>query len=135
MKAAPPDDEPVTPAAGLGEALARDGHVTVPGIQFFAGRADIEPTSVLALREVATMLEEHPEWRVRIESHTDNTGTKIGNMALSSRRAAAVTNWLVGRGIKRPRLESAGLGDTKPVADNSTASGRAKNERIDVVKQ
>jgi flagellar motor protein MotB len=70
----------------------------------------------------------------RIESHTDNSGTKMLNMTLSARRAAGVVAWLSGRGIKRLRMEPAGLGDTHPVADNSIEEGRAKNERIELVK-
>jgi outer membrane protein OmpA-like peptidoglycan-associated protein len=71
---------------------------------------------------------------VRIEVHTDNTGLRAANLALSTKRAAAITSWLSGRGVKRIRMEAAGKGDTQPVADNSTPSGRWRNQRLEVVK-
>src|SRR5258708_1902120 len=134
LKAAAPDFESITDAAGMADAIGRYGHMPVYGIKFLPGRSELVPDSDSALREVATMLEEHPLWRVRIESHTDNTGSKMGNMTLSSRRASAVATWLVGRGIKRVRLETAGVADSQPVADNATEAGRAKNERVEIVK-
>jgi len=80
------------------------------------------------------MMESHPDWRFRIESHTSTTGTKMANMTLTARRASAVLTSLVSRGVKRLRLESTGMGDTHPIADNLTPENRAKNERIEVVK-
>ncbi len=134
LKAAPPDFESITEAVGFADAIERYGHVPVYGIHFAAGRADLLPDSAAALREIAAMLDSHPEWRVRIESHTDNTGAKIANMTLSAKRAAGVAAWLAGNGVKRLRLEASGLGDSRPVADNATEEGRAKNERIEIVK-
>jgi outer membrane protein OmpA-like peptidoglycan-associated protein len=128
------DLETATDAVAMAEAIERYGHVPAYGISFFSGRADISPESVLALREVAAMLEEHPDWRIRVTGHTDNVGTKEANNVLSSRRATAVVAWLVNRGIKRTRLEVAGLGDTEPVAPNETEEGRARNRRIELVK-
>ena len=134
LKAAPPDFESITEAVGFADAIERYGHVPVYGIHFPAGRAELLPDSASALRELAAMLEAHPDWRLRIESHTDNFGGKMANMTLSARRAAAVASWLVGNGIKRIRLETAGLGETRPVANNSAEEGRAKNERIELVR-
>jgi len=123
-----------TDAVAMADAVERYGHVPAYGISFFSGRADISPESVLALREVAAMLDEHPDWRIRVTGHTDNVGTKEANNALSLKRAVAVVNWLVGRGIKRTRIEPAGSGDSEPVASNDTDEGRAKNRRIELVK-
>jgi outer membrane protein OmpA-like peptidoglycan-associated protein len=58
----------------------------------------------------------------------------MGNMTLSQRRASAVASWLAGNGIKRVRLLTAGMGDSQPVADNTTEAGRAKNDRVELVK-
>ncbi|SRR5579883_463310 len=126
--------ETATDAVAMADAIERYGHVPAYGISFFSGRADISPESVLALREVAAMLDDHPDWRIRVTGHTDNVGTKEANNALSLRRATAVVSWLVNRGIKRTRLEIAGLGDADPVAPNDTEEGRAKNRRIELVK-
>jgi len=134
LKATPPDFESINEAIGFADAIDRYGHVSVYGIHFEAGKAELPPDATPVLHEIAVMLENHPEWRVRIESHTDNTGNKMANMTLTARRSNAITTWLVGRGIKRLRIENTGLGDTRPVADNSNEEGRAKNERIELVK-
>jgi outer membrane protein OmpA-like peptidoglycan-associated protein len=134
MKAAPPEVEVANSAAGLAEALERDGHIPVTGIQFLPGRAELMPNSDAVLEEIAKMLEDHPEWRILIESHTDNTGSKAGNLALSTKRASGVANWLARRGVNRRRVEFVGKGDTEPVAENATEAGRAKNARIELVR-
>jgi hypothetical protein len=71
------------------------------GIHLQPTRAELTTDSESALREIAVMLEAHPEWRLRLECHTDNTGTKMANMTLSARRASAVAARLTGHGIKR----------------------------------
>ena len=80
------------------------------------------------------MLNDHPDWHLRIEGHTDNTGTKVGNMTLSFKRASAVATWLTTNGIKRTRLDPQGIGDVRPIADNKSEAGRMKNSRIELVK-
>jgi OmpA-OmpF porin, OOP family len=134
LKVAPPDLETFLDAGTLADAIERNGHVALYGVHFMPGRADMAPESVIALREVSAMLEEHPEWRLRIEGHTDSTGTKTINQALSARRATTVVNWLFTRDIKKARLEAVGVGDSQPIGDNSTEPGRAKNRRIELVK-
>jgi outer membrane protein OmpA-like peptidoglycan-associated protein len=69
--------------------------------------------------------------RISIEGHTDSVGTEAFNMRLSQRRAEAVLQYLVGRGISPERLESVGFGPTKPVGSNKTAKGRALNRRTE----
>ena len=130
----PPDPRMIMDSAGLGEALVRFGHVTVNGVLFLAGRPEVTMDSESALREVAIMLTDHPEWKVRIECHTDNTGLKAANLALSTRRATGIVAWLSGRGVKRLRMEPLGKGDAQPVADNATPAGRARNSRLEVIK-
>ena len=134
LKSTPPDFDAIADADGIADALEHYGHVPLRGVQFVAGTATFLPESVFALKNIATMMEDHPDWRVRIESHTDNLAGKLVSMPLSARRATAVITWLVGRGIKRARLESAGLGDSQPVATTYTQEGRAKNQRIEIVR-
>jgi outer membrane protein OmpA-like peptidoglycan-associated protein len=133
LKAAPSDESAID-AADMAEAIERHGHVAIYGVEFPPGRSDIVPECVPMLREIAAMLEDNPEWRIRVEGHTDSAGTKLANVTLSQRRSAAVVAWLVGRGIKRVRLESAGLGDAQPLTDNDTEVSRSKNRRIELVK-
>lgn len=132
--AAPPDFESIIDAAGFSDAIERYGHVPLYGIKFPAGRAELTPDSNTILTEVATMLEAHPDWHIRVEGHTDNTGTKLANQTLSARRAAAVVTALVALGVKRTRLDWSGIGDARPVGPNATEDGRAKNRRIELVK-
>lgn len=132
--AAPPDYESANDADSFAEMIDRYGHVPLNGIQFLTGKADLAPGSDAILDEVVTMLRDHPAWRLRIEGHTDNVGVKTSNLNLSFFRAQAVVAALVFKGVKRSRLEPQGLGDTKPVADNGTDFGRAKNRRIELVK-
>lgn len=72
--------------------------------------------------------------KLRVEGHTDNAGTRATNQKLSEQRAAAVVSWLAAHGIDRSRLAAQGFADTKPVADNSSEEGRAKNRRVELVK-
>ena len=82
-----------------------------------------------------SLLQAQPDWKMKIEGHTDSTGSAAANMALSQQRAAAVVAWLVKNGIDRARLTPIGRGDTQPIADNSTDEGRAHNRRVELVKQ
>src|SRR5580765_4517505 len=118
----------------MAETIERYGHVPVFSIQFLPGRPELTAASDAILEEVVTLLNDHPAWRLRVEGHTDNTGSKMGNMTLSFRRASAVVAWLTNKGIKRTRLDPQGIGDARPVADNSTEAGRNKNRRIELVK-
>jgi len=104
-------------------------------INFDTGKALIRPESVRIVDQIAEMLKAEPEMRILIEGHTDNTGDAAGNMRLSEMRAAAVMAALVDRGIDASRLSSKGYGRTKPVADNRSEAGRAKNRRVELVRQ
>ena len=129
-----PDFDAVTDAASMADNLERYGRVPLYAVQFVPGRAELAPSSSAILDEVIAMMNDHPAWRLRIEAHTDNTGTKMGNMTLSFKRASAVVTWLTGNGVKRSRLDPQGIGDAHPVADNSSEAGRNKNRRIELVK-
>ena len=126
--------ESATDAVAMAEAVERYGHVPAYGVQFLSGRADLTPESAVALREIAAMMEDNSDWRVRVVGHTDNLGAKDANMTLSMRRATTVVNWLALHGVKRARLEVAGAGDSEPVAPNDSDANRARNRRIEIVK-
>lgn len=117
------------------DALATAGRWATQGILFETGKATVRPESAPTLKQIATALTQHPELRIRIEGHTDNVGGSEANQRLSEARAAAVKASLVKEyGVDAARLETAGLGDTKPAADNGTPEGRSSNRRVEVVK-
>ncbi len=122
-------------ASSLSDEINKSGHVAVYGIHFDTGKAVIQPDSENVLGEIAKLLQENPDLKLRVEGHTDNQGSAAANQALSEKRAQAVVAWLVAHGVSAPRLAAKGLGATKPVADNSSDDGRAKNRRVELVKQ
>jgi outer membrane protein OmpA-like peptidoglycan-associated protein len=79
-------------------------------------------------------MEQNPDLKLRVEGHTDNQGGAAANQALSEKRAQAVVSWLTSHGVTAIRLKAQGFGQTKPVADNGTEEGRAKNRRVELAK-
>jgi outer membrane protein OmpA-like peptidoglycan-associated protein len=122
-------------ASSLSDEINKSGHVAVYGIHFDTGKAVIQPDSENVLGEIAKLLQENPGLKLRVEGHTDNQGSAAANQALSEKRAQAVVAWLVGHGVSAARLTAKGFGSTNPVADNSSDDGRAKNRRVELVKQ
>ena len=119
-------------AAGLGKA----GHVAVYEILFDTGKWEIRPESEPALAEIAKLLKQDPTLKLYVVGHTDNVGALGMNKELSQRRAAAVMDALVIKHrISAGRLNSDGVGPLAPVASNDTEEGRAKNRRVELVKQ
>jgi OmpA-OmpF porin, OOP family len=103
-------------------------------VHFQTGKDTILPDSDTLLTKVAKILNDHPEITlVAIEGHTDNVGNKAANKILSKKRAAAVVKWLTTKGsVEAKRLKSEGYGQDKPIADNATAEGKAKNRRVEI---
>jgi len=119
----------------LAGEIDKTGRVAVYGINFATGKADITADSAKVLAEIGSLLARKPDWRLRVEGHTDNVGSAKSNQELSGKRAQAVKAWLGSKhGVPPERLETQGFGDTKPVADNKTDEGRAKNRRVELVK-
>jgi len=102
------------------------------GILFSTGKSDLNSSSKTALTKFAASLKETPETDVTIYGHTDNTGTKETNVQLSKNRAASVANFLNSNGISTARMTTEGKAFDEPVADNSTAEGRAQNRRVEI---
>ncbi|HEX6943697.1 MAG TPA: OmpA family protein [Gemmatimonadaceae bacterium] len=118
----------------LYDALVADGRVSTQGILFDTGSDVIKPHSTPTLEEITAMLKDHADLKLMIEGHTDNVGDAAANQALSEKRAAAVKAYIVSKGIDASRLESKGLGATKPKVANDTAEGRQTNRRVELVK-
>jgi outer membrane protein OmpA-like peptidoglycan-associated protein len=88
------------------------------------------------LKEIAATLKEHGDLKILIEGHTDNVGSAGSNLALSEGRAVAVKAALVSEfGVSEDRITTHGFGDTKPAVPNATATGRAQNRRVEIVKR
>lgn len=120
----------------LYDALAEAGRVATQGIYFATGSDQLRPESTPVLKEIAAMLQEHPELKLLIEGHTDNVGDDAANLALSDKRAAAVMRYLIEHaGIDASRLEAKGFGESKSLASNDTPEGRQQNRRVELVKR
>jgi OmpA-OmpF porin, OOP family len=121
-------------ASSLKDELEKSGHVAVYGILFETGKATLQPSSESTLTEIVKLMQDSADLKLRVEGHTDNVGAAAANQALSQRRADTVKSWLVSHDIAADRLVAKGFGDTKPVADNSTDEGKAKNRRVELAK-
>ena len=120
----------------LYDVLAAKGRVATQGIFFDTGKDVLRPESTPTLTEIGEMLKAHPDLRLAIEGHTDDVGQPAANRALSEQRAAAVKAYLVSSlGVDAARLATAGYGDAKPAAPNTTPEGRQQNRRVELVKQ
>lgn len=116
------------------EKIDSNGRVVIQNINFETERFDLKPSSYPALEEILKMLQARTDLRIAIEGHTDNSGDTGYNQSLSEKRAQAVFDWLVGRGISGSRLQAVGRGETQPIADNSTTQGKNRNRRVELVK-
>jgi outer membrane protein OmpA-like peptidoglycan-associated protein len=112
--------------------VKEDGSVEIlQPIEFEFGKAVIKAESFPILDEVVTLMKAQPSIRIGVYGHTDNKGAMALNMRLSKDRARACMDYLGSKGIAQGRLESEGYGPTKPIADNGTDEGRAKNRRVE----
>ncbi len=114
--------------------LESSGRVAVYGIEFDTASAQLRPEADGVLNQILVLLEGESALRLRIEGHTDTTGTPAANQQLSAQRAAAVALWLSRKGIAASRLETAGKGSIKPIAPNDTEEGRSRNRRVELVR-
>jgi len=115
---------------------ARGTILSMSDILFEFGKADLKQELKENLAEIAAILKNLlTDANVIIEGHTDNIGTAAANKKLSEQRASGVLQYLVDRGVDKKRLKSVGYGMEKPIADNSTKEGQAKNRRVELVIQ
>lgn len=102
------------------------------GILFDVGKADLKSQIKENLKKVAETLKEYKDTEILITGHTDSDGSDELNLKLSERRASAVINYLSGLGVSLSRLKMQGLGETQPIADNSSTAGKQKNRRVEI---
>lgn len=120
-------------ASAMKKAIDADGRVALY-VNFDVDKATLRPDAQPTIAEIEKLLGGDPALRLSIEGHTDNTGTPAHNQELSTARARSVLGALVGLGIDPARLQSKGFGQDKPLADNGSEDGRAKNRRVELVK-
>jgi outer membrane protein OmpA-like peptidoglycan-associated protein len=102
------------------------------GVQFDNDKATLRPESFAILDKTVEGLKDWGNAKIVVEGHTDSNGSDKHNMDLSQRRAETVRDYLISKGIAADRLTAKGYGESKPIADNRTAEGRAENRRVDL---
>ncbi len=121
-------------ASDMFDALNRDGHIALY-INFDTGKSTIKPESKAIIEQIVAMLKANPDLKLSVEGHTDNVGSPTSNKTLSEERAKSVVAAVVDEGIGIERLSPTGFGQDKPIGDNNTDEGKAKNRRVELVKK
>jgi len=116
----------------INEEIIKKVNRAAQNVFFATASSKLLAKSYNPLNTVVSILNENPTYKVQIDGHTDSQGKDEYNQTLSDSRAASVKAYLASKGIAESRLSSAGYGETKPVADNNTAAGRAKNRRVEM---
>jgi outer membrane protein OmpA-like peptidoglycan-associated protein len=115
------------------EATDRGLVLTLGNTLFATGRSDLQPFATSSLDKLVVFLNDYPDRNVIVEGHTDNVGSVDMNQSLSQHRADSVRAYLMQRGIQSRRITALGIGETQPIADNMSESGRQQNRRVEVI--
>ena len=102
-------------------------------ITFDVNQSDVKPSFYETLNSVSLVLKEYNKTTISVLGHADSTGSDEYNMQLSQKRALSVSNYLAAQGVNPGRLSAVGYGESRPIADNSTAAGRAANRRVEIL--
>jgi len=113
--------------------VSRRFSASLQGLKFNSSQSTFKQESYARMDEAVAVLNEYPDINVLIQGHTDSQGGADANRSLSQKRADAVMNYLVSKGISNSRLSSSGLGEEYPIADNNTSAGRAQNRRVEFI--
>lgn len=114
------------------QEIAKKVAIAAKSIYFMPGKDVIQTVSYAKLDVVLNILKSDSSLIISVEGHTDNTGNAVSNLKLSAKRADAVKNYLIKKGIAATRITAQGFGDSKPVAPNTTPAGRTKNRRVEL---
>lgn len=124
-------DIDLMPFAGVENMPDANRNFTLNNVNFATAQTEPLPESYNELDNLVQLLNTNPTLEVAIYGHTDNVGSASSNLSLSEKRAAAIKNYLIGKGIAANRLASQGFGETKPTDSNETEEGRARNRRTE----
>ena len=116
----------------ISEAIIKRVKVAAENIFFETAKSTLLAKSFPKLNDVVSIMQDNPSFRLTIDGHTDFVGNDVYNQTLSEQRAASVRTYLISKGIAESRLTSFGYGESRPVADNNTATGRSKNRRVEL---
>lgn len=114
------------------QPIEKGASIVLKNIFFETGKFDLQNESKSELDKLVELLNDNPNLKIQIDGHTDNVGQQKDNLELSNNRAKSVVGYLLSKGINQQRLSYKGFGATKPVADNNTETGRAKNRRTEL---
>ena len=106
--------------------------IILDDVLFDFDKSTIKPEAASILDRLVVFMNENKDKKVNLSGHTDSIGTEAYNQKLSERRAASVKSYLTKKGIDASRVSAQGFGETKPIADNKTKEGRAKNRRVEI---
>jgi OmpA-OmpF porin, OOP family len=127
-----PDRLDKCPGTPRGARVDIDGCWVLADLNFDTDKADIKPNMMSTLNEALSVLQQNPTLRIDVQGHTDSDGTVAYNQKLSERRAQAVMNYFVQNGIALSRISAKGYGELRPITDNNTSSGKARNRRVEL---
>ena len=135
VEEAPPPPPPPSPPPPPPPPMKK--HIELSADAYFDfNKAILKPEGKRRIdEEIVPPMKEHPELRALVEGHTDSIGSEAYNLRLSERRAKAVADYMESQGISTSRITTKGWGKSKPIADNKTKEGRAKNRRVDVTEE
>jgi outer membrane protein OmpA-like peptidoglycan-associated protein len=128
-------DQVTVDAKGMAQGLSQQGHIALYGIHFGTDSSAINADSNSTLSEMVSLMKSQPELKVYIVGHTDNSGSLEHNLTLSTQRAQAVVKALQDMGVPPNRMAAKGMASFSPVATNETDEGKARNRRVELVKQ
>jgi succinyl-CoA synthetase beta subunit len=129
-----PAPAPASPAVVAGKDVCKDKIVSV-SVKFVTNKDEITPESMDELAAVAKQLASCPAIKTQVEGHTDSKGSDEANLKLSQQRADAVASYMTSKGVAKERVSAKGYGESKPIGDNATEEGRAKNRRVEFAAQ
>jgi OOP family OmpA-OmpF porin len=109
--------------------------IVLDDVLFDFDRSNIKPQAGAILDRLVAFMNENKSSRVNLAGYTDNVGTEAYNQALSERRVNSARDYIVKKGVEGGRISGQGFGESKPIADNRTAEGRAKNRRVEIKVQ
>jgi OmpA-OmpF porin, OOP family len=104
-------------------------------VLFDFDRSNVKPEAATILDRLVAFMNENKDKKAELSGHTDNIGTEAYNRKLSERRVNSVRDYVVKKGIDNSRISGQGFGESKPIAENKTAQGRAKNRRVEIKVQ